>query len=147
MMVRPPKSRMAPYSHGHMGLALNSLNSSCMYEPRTATVVGTIVRNGPNTRANMRVRRRDCSDVVIAASLVPTTSRPTSGRYARPSVGRSEAVFDDDACPSGDAATADLPQRVGHLDNRDGAREKSQVRRGEFGLELPPDLPSLVDRQ
>src|ERR1700757_45699 len=37
-----------------------------MYEPRTATVVGTIVKNGPNTRANMRVRICDCSAVLIA---------------------------------------------------------------------------------
>src|SRR5271157_156814 len=56
MMSRPNISRMAPNSHGHMGLALNSVNRVCMYEPRTATVVGTITKNGPNTRANMRVR-------------------------------------------------------------------------------------------
>src|ERR1700757_3913999 len=37
-----------------------------MYEPRTATVVGTIVKNGPNTRANMRVRICDCPAVLIA---------------------------------------------------------------------------------
>ena len=59
-----------------------------MYEPRTATVVGTIVKNGPNTRANMRVRICACSDVLIAStSVLATKSIPTSGRYTRPAVG------------------------------------------------------------
>src|ERR1700757_2914522 len=65
-----------------MGLALNSLNSVSMYALRTATVVGTMVKNGPITRANMRVRIRDCSGVVIA--LPP--GRP--GSVYRPVVGK-----------------------------------------------------------
>src|ERR1700739_4656771 len=80
MISRPNIRRMAPYSHGHMGLALNSLNRVCMYEPRTATVVGTITRNGPSVRANMRVRICDCSDVLIATSwAVRQVYRPAVG--------------------------------------------------------------------
>src|ERR1700740_2919175 len=95
MMTRPEIRRMAPNSHGHMGLALNSVNSSRMYAPRTATVVGTIVKNGPSARANMRVRICDCSGVLIA--LPPFVGEcidhrsvyKTDGRYSR--AGRATA--------------------------------------------------------
>src|ERR1700680_730486 len=72
MITRPNIRRMAPNSHGHIGLALNSVNSVCMYEPRIATVVGTIKKNGPSTRANIRVLICDCSNGLIA---VPPSRR------------------------------------------------------------------------
>src|ERR1700680_3117556 len=80
MITRPNIRRMAPNSHGHIGLALNSVNSVCMYEPRIATVVGTIEKNGPSTRANIRVLICDRSNGLIA---VPPSRR--IGAYPLPS--------------------------------------------------------------
>src|ERR1700761_7786452 len=87
MITRPAIRRMAPNSQGHIGFALNSVNRVCMYEPRTATVVGTIVKNGPNVRANIRVRICACSDVLIVTSVsVRNVYRPVVGIQDRWSV-------------------------------------------------------------
>jgi hypothetical protein len=84
------------------------------------------------------------SAVVGNYSLVPTAIALLFSRIKR--VG-SEAVFDDDARPSGHAALNDFPQRVRHLENRDVACEQAQVRRGEFRRKLSPYLAPLVDTQ
>src|ERR1700722_5695046 len=88
MTIRPNIRRIAPYSHGHMGLALNSVNRVCIYEPRIATVGGTIAKNGPSVRASMRVRIGGCSGVpiVLPPSSPRTLYRPPVGLQDRWSV-------------------------------------------------------------
>jgi hypothetical protein len=50
-----------------MGSAAKSDSSVFIDEvARTATVAGTITKNGPNARANMRVQICDCSEELTA---------------------------------------------------------------------------------
>src|SRR5580693_2073224 len=82
MMTLPQRSRTAPSTHCHIGSPANSCNRTGICdEARTAMMDGTIKKNGPNARANMRVRNCDGSDWSIATSTMgtPNSNRPVVG--------------------------------------------------------------------
>ncbi|CNH48640.1 Uncharacterised protein [Mycobacterium tuberculosis] len=60
MITLPHNSKAAPNTHCHIGSPANSRSSTgiCVVA-RAATMAGTMVKNGPNARANIRVRRCD----------------------------------------------------------------------------------------
>jgi hypothetical protein len=55
IMTRPPKSTNEPATHDHNAFAVNSDSSFGISEARAAAVMQAMTKNGPSTRANMRV--------------------------------------------------------------------------------------------
>src|SRR6516162_8280463 len=99
MMTLPPIRRKAPSTHCHIGSLANSCNRTgiCVVA-RAAMMDGTMVKKGPNARANIRVRICDGSAGLIATSIGATPNAiPTSGRYTRPMVGIADRRFESSA--------------------------------------------------
>ncbi len=137
------ESRASILSNSASTASQTLVTSTNAIELMPATYRAATDRRGDN-RCRSTIFRTDLSTTTDSSTDLPNTGRPLTNDNQR--VG-SEAVFDDDARPSGHAALNDFPQRVRHLENRDVACEQAQVRRGEFRRKLSPYLAPLVDTQ
>jgi hypothetical protein len=71
-MAIPPIKMNAPTTHGHTSVAVNCASRVAICGARTATIVAITTMNGPNTRANIRVRGWDCCEMLMM--ILPSRS-------------------------------------------------------------------------
>src|ERR1700757_4615783 len=80
MTARPPMSRKAPVTHGNAGFAPKSDTRVRISDARAAVVTVKMKKNGPSTRANIRVVFCCCEELICYTSIQYLASVTTSGR-------------------------------------------------------------------